>query len=167
MNQINGQNILTVSNMLGTQFTKVELESLKADLTQLQKTFTFKWLERVNELLEKTKEIDTKELDEESKKNLKELIEKLKKTADRFGLRLELDNTRIGKPLIRVYNRINNTLVTTIPLQMMLKMLVTVNTPSGTRSGTPGQEFSPELIDTAAQNSAESIISGSQANIII
>jgi hypothetical protein len=163
-----GVSNIAASEMLGTQFTKVELSSVKADLEQLQKTFTFKGLERIDKLLEQTKQMATaKELSEEAKKNLRELVEKLKKAAERFGLRLELDNNKAGQPLVRVYNRLNNRQMTTIPLHVLLKMLVSVRTPSGTLSGTPGQEFAPELIDNGAQNIASDISTLAQTNIII
>lgn len=168
INQIISGNINAETPILGTQFNSIELSGIKIDLEQLRKTFTFKGLEKVAALLEQTKKINAKPLDAESKQNLKELIEKLKKAADRFGLRLELDNNRTGDPLIRVYNKVNNRQLTTIPLQMLLRMLVTVRTPSSLTSGnTPGQEFSPELIDNRAQDMADDISNSSKTNIVV
>jgi uncharacterized FlaG/YvyC family protein len=168
INQITTGNANAETPILGTQFKSVELSGIKIDLEQLRKTFTFKGLERVNALLEQTKKISTKSMDDKTKQNLQELIEKLKKAAERFGVRLEMDNTRVGDPLIRVYNRINNRQLTTIPLQMLLKMLVTVRTPDSLKAGnTPGQEFSPELIDNAAQDMADTISNSAKTNIII
>ncbi len=168
ISQINGTNAVSPADMLGTKFNKVELEGLKMDVEQLRKAFSFKGLERINALVEQTKKISTQDMSEKAKQNLQDLIEKLKKAAERFGIRLELDNTRVGDPLIRVYNRINNAQLTTIPLQVLLRMLVTVKTPNGTKAaGTMGQQFSPELIDTAAQDLADEISRTSNTNIIV
>lgn len=168
INQISANNLNSETPILGTQFKAIELSGIKIDLEQLRKTFTFKGLERVTALLEQTKKISAKGWDEKDKKNLMELIEKLKKAADRFGLRLELDNTSVGEPLIRVYNKINNKQLTTIPLQLLLRMPVTVKTPNGSHTvGALGQDFSPEMIDSAAQDMADDISNSTKTNIVI
>lgn len=56
-------------------------------------------------------------------KKIKEIIEKMRKVAERLGLRYELDSNNKGEAIVKIFNEITSKQVGTIPFNMMLAQI--------------------------------------------
>jgi hypothetical protein len=121
---------------LGTNYNpKVQNNTLAARLIAsggLKKVLKDSGMKDLASVLEKIKNLQN--MNKDTKQRLEELIQKLKEAAEQFGLRLELNVSQEGDPLVLVYNRLNNRLLTTIPMAILLKQLLGAQTHTGGRN---------------------------------
>ncbi len=125
---------------LGTEYTPKKVfnrkASVKNSLRELLKDIGF---EKIAELLKKIEGLEAK-LGENDEKKIQELMQKIKEITGRFGLRFELILTKESKQLVRIFDKITNRQVTTIPLHILLRILMARGT-GELDSGETSQSF--------------------------
>jgi hypothetical protein len=167
-----GMNIEKVANstlkdvkFLGTDYaSKVDEKKLAEQVLaspNLKGALKKAGLDDIANLLDKIKNMDNASKD--TKQKLKELMEKIKEAAQEFGLRIEVSLGREGSTLVRIFNRLNNQLVTTIPMQILLKALIAANN----GQGKAGYGTTPQEIESLAQLTGEQGSSPTRTEIII
>jgi uncharacterized FlaG/YvyC family protein len=74
---------------------------------------------------------------------LKKIIEQINEVAQRFGLKMVLGEDDKGNSIVRIFSKINNKEVTSIPLRILLAKIFNA-TKQG--DGSPGDEVNPEFL---------------------